>query len=104
MTLDQTHDTKAADWRETVEDPDERKVLDALSDERWDFRTVSSIADSAGLPEHRVAELLGHSDFVRVSDAPGPDATPLYTLKSRGVTAREELAAAQAVISKSNVL
>lgn len=81
----------------------EQRVLDALADERWDFRTISGVARATGLPEDRVAEAVGHleeSDLVRQSHAPGPDGTKLYTLSSRPVSRREELAATQAMIAK----
>jgi hypothetical protein len=39
-----------------VEEPAARKLLEALGDTRWDFRTIEGLASSTGLPEDRVRE------------------------------------------------
>ena len=90
-------------WRDRVHDEDERRVLDALADEHWDFRTIRSISADTGLREDTVADILARSEFVRVSDAPGPDGDTLFTLKSQPVSKREAIAATQAVITKTAV-
>jgi dihydroorotate dehydrogenase len=78
-----------------------QKVLDALSDPRWDFRTVGAIARATGLPEVAVGYILADmSDQVRTPAAPDPLGRTLYTLKSRALTRGERLGALRAAASK----
>jgi hypothetical protein len=59
------HPTEIETWHERVHDADERRVLEALSDRRWDFRTVAGLVRATRLPEQRVNEILEGSEFVR---------------------------------------
>ena|SRR5436190_10098079 len=101
MTMHTAHATES--WQSQVQDERERLVLEALSDERWDFRTIAGIARETGLSEDTVAEILDQSEYVRLSGAPGADGSKLFTLKSQPVSPREGLAASQAVIAKTAV-
>jgi hypothetical protein len=79
-----------------------RRVIEALADERFDFRTIQGLSEAVGLPEATVQHVLeDHDDLVRVSAAPGSNGEALYTLRSRPVTARESLAVAQTALEKS---
>lgn len=79
----------------------EALVLEALADDRWDFRTIAGISDQTGLSEGAVEDVLARSEAVRRSDAPSPDGHWLFTLKSRPVSAREALSATRAIITKT---
>ena len=96
----QTETMRAADWANIVNDPNERNILETLSDQRFDFRTVHGIVHDTGLDESFVTNFLSHSDFVRMSYAPGPGGSQLYTLSTRPVKTREALAAT-AIATKS---
>lgn len=79
----------------------EARVMEALADDRWDFRTIQGIAQQTGLPADAVEEVLTNSEDVRRSDAPSPDGHWLFALKSRPVSVRESLAATRAMITKA---
>ena len=51
---------KGLDWRSHIEDfdPNERRILLALSDERWDWLTVGALRKSANLPEEDFGDAL----------------------------------------------
>lgn len=93
-------DSPPTGWRDRVTDPEDRAVFEALADEDFDFRTLQGLVDVTGLSPDRVqAALERHSDLVRLSAVPGPNGEALYTLSSRPVTTREQLALAQSVIA-----
>lgn len=79
------------------------RVLRAFADERFDFRTVSGLAQELKLDENRVRDALKRlikSEDIRLSPAPGPKGEELFTRKARPVSGRERLALAQAVVAK----
>ena len=79
-----------------------RRVIEALDDDRFDFRTVQGLSEALGVSEEAVQRILDdHEDLVRVSAAPGRNGEALYTLRARPVTARESLAVAQTALEKS---
>jgi hypothetical protein len=79
-----------------------RRVIEALDDQDFDFRTVQGLAEALGLSEETVQQVLDeHDDLVRVSAAPGRSGEALYTLRSRPVSTREKLAVAQTAFEKS---
>jgi hypothetical protein len=78
------------------------RVHEALSDPRWDFRTVDGIARSTGLSEEEVAAILDrYKDEVRQSVVPDRHGRALYTLRSRPKKAQEWLAEIRAYLAKS---
>ena len=79
----------------------EQKVLEALQDPSWDFRTVDGIAKETGLDKSEVRQVLEKHPNVRKSVVPDRRGRELYTLKSRGVKGQEVLAMARAFIAKS---
>lgn len=82
---------------------EENKVLVAVSDSDWDFRTIRGIASETNLDEKVVKSILGKyiGKYVRVSLAPDNQGNTLYTSISRPANARERLAFLRAIISKS---
>lgn len=79
------------------------RVLRALEDPRWDFRTISGIARDAQLSEDEVARALAElGDQVRRSDVPGPSGREIFTLKSRPTTTLETLARLRNFLAKSS--
>lgn len=80
----------------------EERVLQALADERWDFRKIDGIARSTGLSATAVAETLTKlGDRVRCSYVPDAQGRPLYTLASRQPKLREQWATLRAFAAKS---
>lgn len=76
------------------------RVLEALKNPEWDFRTVKGIAEETGLEQEYVAHLLDeHLSETRraVSRKWGT----LYTLKSRPMRLRDYIADIQMFASKS---
>ena len=82
--------------------PDERKVIDALADARWDFRTLDGLSREAGLAREKVREILDrHAGLVRESAVPDRRGRRLYTLRSRHVKGQEMLAILRTFIAKT---
>jgi hypothetical protein len=95
-----THAT--SDWTSVVEEPDARKLFEALADERWDFRTVEGIAGSTGLSEERIRELLRkYQALIRQSLVLDRQGRELYTLASRRPRLQEVITTIRAIISKT---
>ena len=79
-----------------------KKILDALADPQWEFRTVEGIARQTGLQSGEVAQLLKqHRSEVRIAPILDRKDRVLYTDKSRRRTWREILWEIQACVSKS---
>ena len=88
-------------WTE-VSDPRDRKVLEALDNPNWDFRTVSGIAKDTGLSESEVRQILEkYPDYIRRSPLPDARGYGLYSLRSKPVTLQELLSEARTFISKT---
>lgn len=78
------------------------RIGQALSDPKWDFRTVPGLAKATDLSEREVRALLtAHSDQVRQSAVPDRQGRALYTLRSRPKKIREILAEIRAYAAKS---
>ena len=78
------------------------KVLAALADPRWDFRSIPAIARATGLSEPQVEEVLERNpDLIRRSLISGAHGRPLYTLRSRKKSWRERLDNLRAFLTKS---
>jgi hypothetical protein len=78
-----------------------RRIVEALDDDRFDFRTVQGLSEALDFPEDLVQEVLDESDLVRISPVPGPNGEALYALRSQPVTTREKLALARVSVEKS---
>ena len=82
--MEATH-TNGRDYRTAVTDPAARKVLDALADTQWDFRTPQGIADEMGIPETEVRAILKqYPEHVQAFDFPNRTGEPVYTLRHPG--------------------
>lgn len=92
-----------AAWTEVINNPNERKVFEALADPEWDFRTVDGIRKVSGLPDHEILSILKKYEggFVRKSDLPEPRGRDIYTLKTDRAETQELLAKLRTFISKS---
>jgi len=92
----------ANDWTHNVDEPEGRKLFEALADDRWDFRTVDGISRSTGLSEERVRDLLRkYRALVRRSLVLDRQGRELYTLASRRPRLQEILSTIRAIISKT---
>lgn len=78
------------------------RIEAALSDPKWDFRTIPGLAKAANLSDEEVQVLLeAHPDRVRQSAVPDQHGRALYTLQSRHKKPREILAEIRAYLAKS---
>lgn len=72
--------------------PEFKQVSDAISDARWDFRTIGGISRQTGLPESVVQHVLDtHPERFRRSEATTGSGEVLYTRGDRPVRLREQL-------------
>lgn len=93
---------ETSDWMKRIEEPEARKLFEALADDRWDFRTIDGLSASTGLTEDRVKELLRkYQALVRQSLVLDRQGRELYTLASRRPSLQEVLTNTRAFISKS---
>jgi hypothetical protein len=93
----------AENWETKIKDPREYKVFKALADPSWDFRTISGISESTGIPEAEVAEILAkYPNFVRKAPVLDRKRRQLFTLRSRRPKAREVLAEIRSFVTKSS--
>ncbi len=92
-----------ASWKDVINNPDERKVFEALADPKWDFRTVDGIRKVSGLPNDEILLILNKytGDLVRKSDIPDPQGRNIYTLKTDKTETQELLAKLRTFISKT---
>ena len=72
------------DYRLARTGPTERKVLDALADERWVFRSPRGIARQTGLSVEEVQNVLDGSEHVKMFDIPNRTGGVLYALRHPG--------------------
>jgi len=82
------------------EDPHEKAVLEALSDSRWQFRTVEGVSRSTGL-EKQIVEFVikKRADIIRKAEVPDRRGRALYTLGPP--TTAERLEVLRAFVTKS---
>ena len=89
-------------WQQTIRDPRERKVFEALADPRWDFRTLPGLSRETGLSESEIGATLDkYPLLVRKSLVPDRHGRELFTLRSRPVKFQERLAELRMFITKS---
>jgi len=63
---------------------DDEKIIKALSNKRWDYRTAEGIAKETGLPIERVLTFLtSRQDVVLQASLPDRFGQALYTLNDR---------------------
>lgn len=90
-------------WTDTVTTTDERKVFEALADQRWDFRTIDGLTKASGLPRSRVIEIVKKYDrnLIRRFSIPDAQGRDLYTLSIKHPGFSEALAKLRTFLSKS---
>jgi hypothetical protein len=89
-------------WQEKITEPQEVKVLTALADPEWDFRTVSGIARATSIPEDEIQKILEkYPDFIRKSPIPDVKGRDLFTLRSRPIGPKEHAAMMRAFLAKT---
>lgn len=68
---------------DSIANPEERKVFDALADPRWDFRTIEGIQKATGISASRTLEIIRkhEGDKIRKSGIPDRNGRDLYTLR-----------------------
>jgi hypothetical protein len=85
-----------------VANPAAKQVLQALADEKWDFRTTEGISKETGVPEEQVKEVLGEfSRLVRRSPVRDRLGRPLYTLRNRSMKSSEKMNFIRTLITKA---
>jgi hypothetical protein len=85
--LDQVRDRirasrPTAGWRSEVTDEPARRVLSALLDPNYEFRSAQGLAAEAGISKGETQKILdAYSQFVRRSGQPDKRGNPLYTAR-----------------------
>jgi hypothetical protein len=75
------------------------RVVSALENPRWDFRTLAGISKETGLSESEVRDILeSNPGIVRKSHAADKSGRPLFASASRPVRWKERLAAWQSAL------
>jgi len=69
-------------WKDTVTDPEEKKVFQALDGPQYTWRTIGGIARQTGLPEAQVQEILTKYNLTltRQSETPAISGSALVGL------------------------
>lgn len=89
-------------WRDIIKDSDEVKVFEALSDIKWDFRTVEGIARESGLSPDRVQDILSRRrDLIELSSLPDRRGRSLYALKESKKGSKAAFEKLRMIVSKS---
>ncbi len=69
------------------------KVIKALSDPKWHFRTIQGIEKDTGLSKNEIKTILiDNKDVIRKSVVPDKHRNSLYTLRSQPIRIRERFA------------
>ena len=71
---------------------DAAKVMNALNDPKYDFRTVEGLARDSGLTKDEVVRVLKNNPAVRLSHVTAKYDVDLFTPSARPVKWRERLA------------
>ena len=71
-------------WETLAENPQERKVFEALSNPRWNYRTIEGIKKDTGIREPEIEAILQkyRNRLVHKADIPDKFGRDLYTLAS----------------------
>ncbi len=69
-------------WKDSVTEPDEVKVFQALDGPQYTWRTIGGIARQTKLPEERIAQILGKYNLrlTRLSETPSVSGSALVGL------------------------
>lgn len=89
-------------WKNLPLEVEERKVLEALADSKWDYRTMEGLVKSTGLSEQDIRKILEkQASLVRKSRVPDRKGRDLFTLREKGKSIGEILNTLKTFISKS---
>ena len=91
-------------WEKIVTDPAEQRVLEALADPAWDFRTIEGVSKATKLPEAQVERIITkykEQNLVRRSPVPDKTGRPLFTLTSKGTNVGEILNIIRSAVTKT---
>ena len=89
-------------WEGKIVDQKEYRVFEALSDPRWDFRTIEGIARAVELTKSEIKTILDrYPELVRKSAVSDCQGRELFTLSSKPVRASERLALLRTLLAKS---
>lgn len=101
--IDENEKCSTSESAENLEtELNEQRVIEALADPQWDFRTISGIAKETKLSLEFIENTLKkYSHKIRRSKVPNHNGEVLYTLNSRPETLREKLALWSIFIKKS---
>ncbi len=93
----------SVDWKNVVDNPDEQKVIAALADPKWDYRTVDGIYRATGLSRDQIDATLAkyEGQIVRKSSIPDAEGRDLYTLNTDRSETQDTLSKLRTFISKS---
>jgi hypothetical protein len=92
-----------AGWRDVIDEgSNERLILEALDDSKWDYRTLEGLERTSGLTRESIKMILNKQQkFIRKSDIPDVKGRDLYTLKKDENETKEFLFRLKTYISKS---
>jgi hypothetical protein len=86
-----------------AQESEEKAVLAALEDPKWEFRTVDGIATTTGVSAAKVEDILNRRrEWVRESNIRDEKGRRLFTLRSRPKTWREILAELRAIVTRTS--
>ena len=84
-------DIEKVKWEKEISEPNEVKVFKALSDPRWDFRTLAGISKVTGLTQIEIQNIFRkYPTFVRRSPISNFKEEDLFTLTSRAKGFKED--------------
>ena len=92
------------EWLKITDDPNERKVLEALADPAWDFRTIDGLVRATGLPKSKVRQIVTKymsQDIIRQSPIPDKQGRELFTLSTKKSTLGEFLNIIRSSVTKT---
>jgi mannose-6-phosphate isomerase len=79
---------------------EEEIVISCLKNNRYDFRTITGIAQETGISRDRVEQILERSNSVRKSLAHAKNGENLYADKRKKISIQEFLSISQEILSK----
>lgn len=89
-------------WKNIITDINEKKIFEALSESKWDFRTIDGLAKSTKLSTPEVISIIEkNGNLIRKSSIPDANGRDLYTLKEKNIKKKEILNKLRTFISKS---
>ena len=91
------------EWENLVTEPRERQVFDALSNPKWDYRTVKGIKKETGLSEEEIEAILRkyRNRLVHKANVPDKFGRDLYTLARAHSEIRDMLAKLRTIVGKT---